>query len=343
MCLVLALFVSQALAESFSLKSREDRKTLMFSPKGPGKVTLSGKWEGSAKSMDIALYHPSQFLARWRGSVTKNPFEMSWDLAEKDLEESTRPWKVVLRAKGGEAEGEAEMTGSAIEPGEEKPVEEKPWMDKAAPSKGKSATLTDVEPAKKGEEPALPLDEFGMRVRRTLVETAFYKPWIDKIAAGQKNAKIAVRPLGLTVSPGLRKIRSRYGSLSLTIRNITLTPGQNVNLQEAVSGSAETSLEVVIRVEIPGWYLLAMQVEPYAAYPGEPARMTAMQIETRSLSQGTLEPATSWPFSGTDALLLTPMLFSQPGEYVCSAKPIAREPGEILFVLRGIELYRLSS
>lgn len=341
-CLLVLLFGGGAGAGSFSLKMREDKQTLLFTPKSAGKVLLSGKWEGSAKSLDVALYQPNQFFARWRGSISKNPFELSWDFSDKDIEESNgRVWKIVLRAKGGEAEGDADVTGDAVEKvegdegkgaGKDKPP------DKSKPDKG-----GDVGPAKKDEEPALPLDDFGMQVRRTFVETPFYKPWVDKITAGKKSVKLQVRPLGLTVTPAVRKIRTRYGGLSLTIRNITLTPAQNVNLQESVSGSVETSIELLMRVEIPGWYLIAMQVEPFAAYPGEPARLTSMQAEIRSLSQGSVEPATSWPFSAESSLMLVPVLFSQPGEYVFSGRPIAREPAEILFVLRGIELYRLSA
>ncbi|MBI4180246.1 hypothetical protein HY522_12565 [bacterium] len=326
-------------AEPFSLKNREDKQTLVFQPKGPGKVVLTGKWEGSAKSLDVALYDPSQFLSRWRGTASKNPFEYSWDISERDLEESRRPWKIVLRARRGEATGEASVTGSAVDPAGEKPKSEE---TPGAPP-GQEVPAGQIAPPKKDEMPSLPLDEFGLRVRRTFLETPYYKPWVEKITVGKKSDKLHVRPLGLTVTPAVRKIRTRYGSLSLTVRNITLTPAQNVNLQESISGGPETSFEIVIRAEIPGWYLMAMQMEPFTAYPGEMPRLTAMEIETRSISRGTLEPATSWPFASSESVLLVPMLFSQPGEYIFSGRPISREPGEILFLFRGIELYQLGS
>ena len=339
--LVFFLIPGRAFADpvGFDLNSRDDKKTLMFSPTAAGKVVLSGKWEGAAKSIEVGLYSPTQWIARWRGATAKNPFELTWDLSEKDLEESDRPWKIVLRTKAGAAKGEAEISGDAVEPVENKSDEK----GKKPAGKGKPESEGDVTQPAKEEVPPLPLDDFGQRVRRTFLETPFYKPWVDKITAAKKNAKVEFRPLGLLVTPAVRKIQSRYGAMSLTVRNITLTPAQNVNLMESISGSVETRMELLVRVELPGWHLLAIQLAPFAAYPGEPPRLTAMEIETRSLSRGELQPPTSYPLAGVETVLLVPILFSNPGEYLVTGRPIAREQAEILFVLGGIELYRLSS
>lgn len=332
--LILAAAPASA-AREFSLQGRDDKESMMFTPKGPGQVILSGKWEGSAKSLEISLYSPTQFFPHWRGTVTKNPFDLTWDFSEKELEESTRPWKIVMRARGGDAKGEADVKGSAIESAEEK-------------DGGKSETKSSMDKPEelarpvKEEAPPIPLDEFGLRVKRTFLENPFYKPWVDKITSGKKGAKLEVRPLGLTVTPAVRKTNSRYGSLSLTVRNITLTPAQNVSLLESVSGSVETMVEVLMRVELPGWHVLALQLTPFTAYPGESPRMTALQVETRSLSRGEVTPPSSYPVSATDHVLLIPVLLSQPGEYLLTGRPIAREQAEILFVLGSTELYRLS-
>lgn len=338
----LAVFSVEAVkGREFDLNSREDKETLLFTPKGAGKVLLTGKWEGSAKSLEVALYTPTQWLARWRGVVSKNPFELSWDLSERDLEESDRPWKIVLKARNGEAKGEAEVAGDAIEPAGEK-EEKTEGKEKKSVPKSKSEKEDEVARPGKGDVPALPLDDFGLRVRRTFLETPFYKPWVDKITGGKKSARLEIRPLGLTVTPAVRKIQTRYGNLSLTVRNITLTPAQNVNLMESISGSVETRIELLMRVELPGWHLLALQVAPFAAYPGEPPRLTAMEVETRSLSRGEIIPPSSYPIAGAETILLVPVLISQPGEYLFTGRPIAREQAEILFVLGGIELYSLS-
>lgn len=334
--LVAFFWPSPSLAREFVLNSREDKETLMFTPKTPGKVNLTGKWEGAAKSLDVAIYSPTQFFPHWRGTITKNPFDLSWDFSEKELEESARPWKIVLKARGGEAKGTAEVAGTAIDPGEgkegEKGKKEEPKTDKQ----------DELSRPVRDEVPPVPLDDFGLRVRRIFLENPFYKPWVDKITSGKKNAKVEVRPLGLTVTPLVRKTNSRYGGMSMTVRNITLTPAQNVSLMESISGGVETSLELLMRVELPGWHLVALQLTPFAAYPGESPRLTALQIETRSLSRGEVTPASSYPVSGTETILLAPVLLSQPGEYLLTARPVAREPAEILFVLGSIELYRLS-
>lgn len=339
-CLILTLVPASVWADKteFELNSRDDKKALLFTPTGPGKLVLSGKWEGSAKAIEASLYSPTQWIALNKTVTSKNPFELSWDLSEKDIGESTRSWKVILRVKSGQAKGDAEITGDAVESAEDKEGKK----GQTAPGKGKSDMDMEATPAKE-EAPPIPLDEFGQRARRTFLETPFYKPWVDKMTAGKKNAKVELRPLGLLVTPAVRKIQSRYGQISLTVRNITLTPAQNVNLMESISGSVETKLELLIRVEVPGWHLIAFQLAPFAAYPGEPPRLTAMEVETRSLSRGEIQPATSYPLSGVETILLVPVLFSQPGEYLFTGRPIAREQAEILFVLGGIELYRLSS
>ncbi len=334
--LMVALSSNASSASEFVLSNREDKETLMFTPKGSGKVNLTGKWEGSAKSIEVALFSPTQWIAYWRGTVTKNPFDLSWDFSEKELEESARPWKIVLRAKGGEAKGTVEVAGTAIEPGEgkegEKEKKEETKLDKPY----------ELSKPVKDEIPPIPLDDFGLRVRRIFMENPFYKPWVDKITSSKKNAKMEIRPLGLTVTPLVRKMNSRYGGMSLTVRNITLTPAQNVSLMESISGGVETSLELLMRVELPGWHLVALQLTPFTAYPGESPRITALQVETRSLSRGEVTPASAYPVSGTETVLLVPVLLSQPGEYLLTARPVAREPAEILFVLGSIELYRLS-
>ncbi len=324
-------------ATEFLLKNREDKVTLEFQPKSAGKVTLTGKWEGAAKSLDVALYGPTQLFAHYRGVVTKNPFDLSWDFSEKEIGESDRPWKVVLKAKGGEAKGTAEIGGEGIAAAKPADKAEMPG------SAGADAVEDDLPKPAPEEAPPIPLDDFGVRVRRAFVETPFYKPWVEKLSAGKKTPKLDLRPLGLTVTPAIRKIQTRYGQLSLTVRRITLTPGQNVNLMESISGSVETTLELLIRVEVPGWHLVALQVSPFTAYPGEPPRLTSMQVDLRSLSRGEILPATSFPLSGADSLLLIPTILSHPGEYLFTARPIAREQAEILFILAGVELYRLSS
>ncbi|OGH59097.1 MAG: hypothetical protein A3G34_02095 [Candidatus Lindowbacteria bacterium RIFCSPLOWO2_12_FULL_62_27] len=334
---LLASPVAPLEAREFELDSKEDKVTFQFQPKGPGKVVLTGKWEGTAKVLDVGLYMPTAWLAHRRTTVKQNPFEMTWDLNEKELEEGTnRPWKIVLRTTGGSAKGEADVTGDALQTEEERASKTKKDAPRSEADPGLSAPVRE-------EGPPIALDDFGLRVRRGFLETPYYKPWVDKITSGKKNAKIDIRPLGLTVTPSIRKIQTRYGSLSLTVRNITLTPAQNVSLVESISGGVETRIELLIRVELPGWHLLAVQLSPFTAYTGEPPRLTSMQIETRSLSRGEVIPSTSYPLASGESILLVPIILSQPGEYLVSAQPIAREPSEVLFILGGIELYRLSN
>lgn len=331
---------SESQAREFDLSNKDDKETLDFLPKNAGKVVLSGKWGGAAKSLDVALYSPNQLFAHWRGAVTKNPFELSWDFSEKDIEESPRAWKIVLRARGGEAKGEVEISGNAVEAAEEK---EDNGSDKKSFSKPSAGKGTEVDRPVKDELPPIALDDFGLRVRRAFLEMPFYKPWVDKLMMGKKSSKIEIRPLGLNVTPAVRKTQSRYGALALTVRNITLTPAQNVTLMESISGSVETRIELLMRLELPGWHLLALQLAPFSAYPGESPRLTALQVETRSLSRGEILPPTSYPLSVNESILLVPILISNPGEYLFIGQPIAREPAEILFVLGGIELYRIGS
>ena len=341
-------WAAESFSQDLSLTNREDKATLTFTPKAAGKVILSGKWEGSAKSLDAALYSPSQWIAHWRGSIVNKSFELSWDFTEKDIEESDRPWKIVLRAKGGDAKGEVDVAGDAVEVNSDKGNQPPSDKNSAGRPKEKSPDQKSSKPddiihVTKDDIPAIPLGDFGFRAQRIFAETPFYKPWVDKITAGKKGAKAELRPLGLTVTPGIRKIQTRYGGLSLTVRNITLTPAENVSLTESLSGSVETQIEILIRVEVPGWHLLAVQIAPFSAYPGEPPRMTAMQVETRSLTRGEVIPATSYPMSTTEPILLIPILLSQPGEYLFTGRPLAAVQSEILFTLGGIELFRLSS
>lgn len=355
---VLAFFVLPSCAHSEEIKfnSPDDKKTMMFKPKGPGKVVLSGKWEGSAKSLEVGLFSPTQWMAYWRGNVVNKSFELSWDFKEKDLDEAgNRAWKIVMKARGGDAAGDVEITGSAIDPESADPsanASDGGSKPASSPSQaGKKGNddvgmMPSLSPARLGgkeEVPAIALDDFGQRVRRAFLETPYYKPWVEKVTSNKKNARLDIRPLGLTVTPSVRKLQTRYGSISLTIRNVTLTPAQNVNLTESVSGSVETKIELLLRVELPGWHLLAIEMSPFEAYPGEPARITAVQVETKSLSRGEVAPPTSYPFSASETFLLIPILLSQPGEYLVTCQPIAREPTEILFILSSIELYRLSS
>ncbi len=353
--LVTGMIAPRALAaKEFDLSGSEDKLTIPFTLKTSGKIVLSGKWDGKAKSLEWTMQSPTQWLPVGRGSIVNKSFELSWDFSQKDAEDSPRPWKVILRPKGGDAKGEVDVSGDAMggPSGEAKSSGSSDAAVQAPPAfalkSGMSAPIFKDEDAMikaspKEEAPPIPMDEFDQRVYRVFLETPFYKPWLDKIASGKKSPRIEVRPLGLTVTPAIRKIQSRYGDLSLTVRNITLTPAQNVHLMESITGSAETKVEILIRVEVPGWHLLALQLSSYAAYPGEPARLTEIQVDVRSLSRGEIIPASSYPLSGAETMLLVPILLSQPGEYLLSARPIAREPAEILFTLGSVELYRVSS
>lgn len=324
------LFCSPAAALEFDLAGADYKRLINFKP-AQGEMVFKGEWEGEAEAIDIALYSPRQFFAKWRTAVKEKQFSLTWTFQERDIDPD-RPWKLVIRPRGGAASGEVFIKNAEV-------IGELGGGDGprgAGKSAGGAAAKPEVE-----EVPQLPLDDFGLQVKTLFLSNAYYKPWVEKAAGKKEPGKLVLRPLGLAVTPSVRKVGGRFGQLSVSIRNITLTPALNVQLKDSISGGAETILELLARIELPGEYLLAARVAPFQAITGEAPRLTSMLAEVRSVTQGPLGEPASHPVHDAEALILVPLQALTPGDYVITLKPVTKVQAEVLFTLGVMELFRL--